>query len=571
MGGRRYRRDDAELAWGRADSKVRMVHAGKPEMHRIPTEVHKLPLRLVTAPSVVQPAEEPAEVLRQRPGPFGYHSGWRCHAEATTALPKWQKRAVAPTVTLPSPSPPASAAPSPPSSPPPSPVLVCRSPLLAEAPLSTPQSRQGRKSSGCDSADARQGSADGSARGLGDEDNGITVTTASQNTSSSNTSTASHNISSSGTSPERMRPAHSDLCHALTREISGLANLLRLTPAEHQARHVLAAKVRSALAVAMPGVTTRVYGSWAADLALPTSDVDIAVSGAQDLSLQLPRVAKTVEALGLSCVLMLPGAAVPLLKFRDPSGLVCDVAFNVAHAEGSVRLTQETLQSYRGYHIADLILVVKLLIHCAGLNEVFRGGLSSYGLHLMVTAFLRRAQSRGDPPNLGELFLGFLGHYGSGGTFSPGEHTVNCLSDDGMDAGVIPAKRPRPGAVAWCVRDPLSENNVTEAGFRLHEVSAMLSEMRKAIMDAHVGPSPGCPLLCAAADACVGRIAAGALASRIADRAHARAAQAQMQERTASARTRVVVRPHIVILTRRPPPPLLTQLVRPTHAFAPRR
>jgi non-canonical poly(A) RNA polymerase PAPD5/7 len=62
--------------------------------------------------------------------------------------------------------------------------------------------------------------------------------------------------------------------------------------------------------------------------------------------------------------------------------------------------------------IEPLLLVLKQLLKVNGLNEPFKGGLSSYGVLLMIVGFLQ--QKRYDIPsdpkiyNLGEILLDFL-------------------------------------------------------------------------------------------------------------------------------------------------------------------
>jgi len=62
--------------------------------------------------------------------------------------------------------------------------------------------------------------------------------------------------------------------------------------------------------------------------------------------------------------------------------------------------------------IEPLILVLKQLLNINGMNEPWTGGLSSYGLLLLLVYFLKkhRYYQPSDPTtvNLGEILLGFL-------------------------------------------------------------------------------------------------------------------------------------------------------------------
>jgi DNA polymerase sigma len=65
--------------------------------------------------------------------------------------------------------------------------------------------------------------------------------------------------------------------------------------------------------------------------------------------------------------------------------------------------------------IEPLLLVLKQLLKVNGLNEPFKGGMSSYGLLLMIVGFLQFRQY--DIPcepkhqNLGEILLDFLQYF----------------------------------------------------------------------------------------------------------------------------------------------------------------
>lgn len=90
-----------------------------------------------------------------------------------------------------------------------------------------------------------------------------------------------------------------------------------------------------------------------------------------------------------------------------------------------VRLVEQYLQKYEP--LKYLVVAFKQLLFNANLNDPYEGGLSSYGLILMIIAFLQVASAHqnklcmakpGDPnplivksPSLGFLFLEFLTHY----------------------------------------------------------------------------------------------------------------------------------------------------------------
>ena len=69
------------------------------------------------------------------------------------------------------------------------------------------------------------------------------------------------------------------------------------------------------------------------------------------------------------------------------------------------------------WFIEPLILVLKQMLKVNGLNNPYKGGLSSYGLLLMIVAFiqfrnLNQIQKQPKEINLGHNLLDFLHYYG---------------------------------------------------------------------------------------------------------------------------------------------------------------
>jgi non-canonical poly(A) RNA polymerase PAPD5/7 len=79
-----------------------------------------------------------------------------------------------------------------------------------------------------------------------------------------------------------------------------------------------------------------------------------------------------------------------------------------------VNLVQEYLLDC--WFIEPLILVLKQMLKVNGLNDPYKGGLSSYGLLLMIVAFIQfRKLNKVRVPqtiNLGNILLDFLHYYG---------------------------------------------------------------------------------------------------------------------------------------------------------------
>jgi len=150
-----------------------------------------------------------------------------------------------------------------------------------------------------------------------------------------------------------------------------------------------------------------VYGSFASNLWLPGSDVDlVALAATADDARRAPAPVYCLyrfhDALQ-SCdwvaeVTVISSAKVPVMKVKTVTGLSMDVTF-AEHAT----LQHPTTATHNGLATLDvvkqccdaipelrpLVLVTKQLLREHGLNEPYRGGLSSYSVVLMATAFLQ--------------------------------------------------------------------------------------------------------------------------------------------------------------------------------------
>jgi DNA polymerase sigma len=158
------------------------------------------------------------------------------------------------------------------------------------------------------------------------------------------------------------------------------------------------------------------FGSQAAGLALSDSDIDIVV-----LSLSLPdvradpskknnivkfmqRMAEAIDSIEPKSMIhieqMITKAAVPILKCITRSGRKCDLSFGVEGGLRAASLMKTEVQACPA--IRPILLVLKQLLKEQDLNEVYRGGISSYGLfHMVLSYFSTRRQKPGNPDKVG--------------------------------------------------------------------------------------------------------------------------------------------------------------------------
>ncbi len=130
------------------------------------------------------------------------------------------------------------------------------------------------------------------------------------------------------------------------------------------------------------------FGSFSTGLYLPTSDIDVVVFGKWP-NLPLTTLEKVLRISGIaSDIKVLSRATVPIVKFTDAdTGLRIDISFNMENSIDAARLIVRYLETYPCLRL--LVFVLKQFLFQRELNEVWTGGLSSYGLILMCISFLQ--------------------------------------------------------------------------------------------------------------------------------------------------------------------------------------
>ena len=188
--------------------------------------------------------------------------------------------------------------------------------------------------------------------------------------------------------------------------------------------------VKEALSRAIPGCTLAVFGSRAAGVHLPHSDVDLLVQlpppktpdaglPARELAREALYAAKRALSrarLLAADVLLLPRARVPLLRFMTPQGMKCDLSCdggdpNTAAATGPACAQWALRVAGEEPALRPLVLCLKSLVRSAGLSDPSLGGVGGHALMNMALAYLRMAP-RSSETQPAELLLGCLHFYG---------------------------------------------------------------------------------------------------------------------------------------------------------------
>jgi len=189
------------------------------------------------------------------------------------------------------------------------------------------------------------------------------------------------------------------------------------TEAERAVRAALLARLEGIVAGVFRSAEVQVFGSYATDLYLPTSDIDVCVMGSGVSQRDaLHQLGGALRRHGFERVQCIDNAKVPIVKCVDTgSGISVDVSFDVSNGPANVGLIKDYLRRYPA--LRPLVLVLKCFLLQRKLNEVFSGGIGSYCLILIVMSHLQMYGSnfRRPPeqkPSLGTLLTDLFHLYG---------------------------------------------------------------------------------------------------------------------------------------------------------------
>jgi non-canonical poly(A) RNA polymerase PAPD5/7 len=187
----------------------------------------------------------------------------------------------------------------------------------------------------------------------------------------------------------------------------------------------------------------KVFGSFQTNLFLPSSDIDLVVvvshsspeAGKRHPSLtdsptdnshstidksgvrRIAKLIRKIPKLALpGSIVMITKARVPIVKFVEyATNFNVDISINIESGLDGAKMVQTCLLNYPV--LRPLTLVLKQFLALRLLNEVYRGGLGSYGLLCMLVSFLQMHPSVKSgqllpEENLGILLMDFLELYG---------------------------------------------------------------------------------------------------------------------------------------------------------------
>lgn len=235
-----------------------------------------------------------------------------------------------------------------------------------------------------------------------------------------------------------------------------------------------------------PKIEIRAYGSHETGLAMPWSDIDLVMVN-RNVNPDNPfagddnHLMMNIETLlggnkeVIKDIKYIKGAAVPVIKLTSTAEFLnrkVDITLRECKdsqhsGEMCVALVKQYIKIYKMFK--PMVLVLKQLIFTAKVHDPYQGGLSSYGLILLVVAYLQYKQYcnlliEDKEPNLGFLFVDFLNMYSS--------MKLSNLEMYPLKANEIPKEitiRNKTSAINGIViYDPLDfNNNVTKSTYNV--------------------------------------------------------------------------------------------------------
>ncbi|VDK43133.1 unnamed protein product [Anisakis simplex] len=251
--------------------------------------------------------------------------------------------------------------------------------------------------------------------------------------------------------------------YGLHEEIIDLYRWLRPSPLEKALRYCVFERVRSVIERVWPTAKVAVFGSLFTNLFLPTSDIDVVVEIEHLDEPPLWKTAESLKASGIAeTITVLDKAFVPIVKMVDKdTKIFLDISFNTSQGVRTAKYIEQMKSRYPV--LEPLVLILKQFLMQRQLNQVFTGGLSSYGLILMLISFLQLhhydfSHKSIHDVNMGMILLSFLQLYGQefnylttalrvrdGGAYVCKEEMITLMS--------------RPSNSMLCIEDPLQPGN----------------------------------------------------------------------------------------------------------------
>ena len=253
-----------------------------------------------------------------------------------------------------------------------------------------------------------------------------------------------------------------------------------------------------------PKYKVNLYGSYSTGLCLPWSDIDTVITcenGHPDEFFLSKLYIKLTNKPWVKEHKFIENTAIPIIKLvsNDKFNFHIDISEESEKHFGlkTVELVKSYLNAYSV--LKPIILALKTLLNNGNLNNPYTGGLSSYGLILMVVSFIQSEidndkYNEKSPNILGETFLNVLGHYGI--FFDYNNYVIiTYLVDDSNDTNDRDNSFSFvPNSHELIIVDPLNkQNNVAKSTFQFMNIKmGFLIAFMVAKEDCECGCHYGC-------------------------------------------------------------------------------
>ena len=150
-------------------------------------------------------------------------------------------------------------------------------------------------------------------------------------------------------------------------------------------------KTKRTIKAIFPGSLVKMFGSTAAMLYLPKSDIDIVVFVPKQTLNEHKSSKKLYKYINKiswikSCQQI--GAKVPIVKLEDEeSGLFVDISFSKSNGVAALSFIKKYLVLYP--ELKYLLIIIKAFLKSRDLNETFHGGMSSFTCTLLIISYLQ--------------------------------------------------------------------------------------------------------------------------------------------------------------------------------------
>ena len=166
----------------------------------------------------------------------------------------------------------------------------------------------------------------------------------------------------------------------------------------------------------------RIYGSRRTGMCLPWSDIDIVIVSINNINklfepLEMLYHNLIKNAPFIESIKFISNTKVPIIKIKtkkEYNNLCLDISMETPSHHGQQCANYIIGKSYEYQSLVIMTLALKTIFYEAKLNDPYTGGLSSYGIILLIIYFLDNEKKKGNDisfNNVGKLFFELLLYY----------------------------------------------------------------------------------------------------------------------------------------------------------------